>query len=56
MKRFLRKWLGIEENTQDIEYENKKTNKAMDQSKKNESLLKGINIRVTRNENKLKKH
>lgn len=56
LRGFLRSWLGIDENTKDIEYENKKINKALDQSKNNEGLIQGLQKQVTQIDNKIKKH
>ena len=56
IRKFLRKWLGIEQNEKDIAYEHKKINKAMDQSNSNASKIRGNQSRIDSIERKIKKH
>lgn len=55
MKKWLRKWLGIDQNTIDIAYEHKKVNTALDQSKSNDRKIRGNQSRIDVIENKNRK-
>ncbi len=56
LRNYLRMWLGVEENTNDIKYENSKVNKALDQSNENRNLIRGLQKQISRLDNKVKKH
>ncbi|WP_272149117.1 hypothetical protein [Tenacibaculum aiptasiae] len=56
LRAFLREWLGVERNSKDIEYENEKVNRALAQTKSNNSLIKGNQKQITQIKNKIKKH
>ena len=56
MKRRLIKWLGIDCNSSRIESLEKKLNYLVDSNMETNGLVKGNNTRITRIENKIKKH
>lgn len=56
LRNFLRRWLSVEQNEKDIECSNSKINQALEQTKTNRGLVRGLQQQVTGIKNKIKKH